>query len=89
MKTTITENIPIAPVFADRLAAVQQVGVMTHLCFTAGRPDNYSQGGLEHVLEARIIVPTIELRAIAAAILAGQVSTGNPVPSDVVDAMVQ
>jgi len=85
--TKYLELSSIGPIFADRLAAITQVGAVTHLCFTAARPTE--SGCLEHVLEARIIVPTTELKAIIAALIAGQHGSAALVPFDVADAMVQ
>jgi hypothetical protein len=60
-----------AEVFADDLAAVTQLGSVTHLLFSARQPDPYDRR-IHRVLQLRLIVPTEQIKRIGLIIARGQ-----------------
>jgi hypothetical protein len=63
----------VSPTFVDEVAAIVTVGGTTHLTFACREPE--TDGSVARVVQARLIVPTDQLKAIGRAILAGQVIT--------------
>jgi hypothetical protein len=63
-------------VFVDGLSMMHTVGGVTHLIFTVEQPETLaSELRTERLVQARLIVPTDQLKAIARALLSGQVDT--------------
>jgi hypothetical protein len=72
----IIEQWTSAPLFVDELSAMTTVGAVTHLVFTARQAD--TDGRMQRLVQARLIVPTDQLKAIGRAILAGHVEISCP-----------
>ncbi|MGO9698123.1 MAG: hypothetical protein ACLPX7_02540 [Xanthobacteraceae bacterium] len=65
-----------APIFVDGLSEMTAVGPVTHLVFTALQ--KIDGEGMRRVVQARLTVPTDQLKAIGHAMLAGHVKVGCP-----------
>ena len=58
-----------SPTFVDGLAAMETIGSVTHLVFTARQTGAYEGAQRERVVQARLIVPTDQLPMIARQLL--------------------
>jgi hypothetical protein len=67
----ILDVYAVSPAFVDEVVAIMTIGVTTHLTFACRQPE--TDGSVSRVVQARLIVPTDQLKAIGRAILAGQV----------------
>jgi hypothetical protein len=61
----------VLEVFADGVAAVTQLGAVTHLLFTLRRLDPYSNT-TEQVLQLRLIIPTEQVQRIGRIVMEGR-----------------
>ena len=66
------EPFSIPAAFVEEVSAIATFGSITHLIFASRQAE--SDGGVARIVQARLIVPTDRLQAIAKAMLAGQVA---------------
>lgn len=73
----IIDQGTVPPVFVDGLAAIWKVGAVSHLLFTALQPapdsDAWAEPPAARVVQARLVVPTDQLKVIGRALLDGRV----------------
>jgi hypothetical protein len=81
----VYEPWAVQPSYVDSITAIVPLGPVTHLLFAVRQPSGSAEC-VERTLQARLIVPTDQLKAIGLAILAGRMeivpatdANGDPV----------
>ncbi len=72
MPEPIAEPSVTIPIFVDGLSAMQTLGSVTHLIFTA-RQTSAFDGSTERVVQARLIIPADQMVVIGRQLLSGRI----------------
>lgn len=69
----ISEPSVTVPIFVDGLSAIETIGAVTHLIFTARQKSACEGARMERVVQARLIIPTDQLDIVGKLLLAGRI----------------
>jgi hypothetical protein len=69
----LAEYVSVSPIYVDGLGAMKTIGAVTHLIFTTLQSDHCNGDRVERVIQARLIVPTDQLKEIGRMLLAGRI----------------